>query len=144
MCSLCPDSPWPDDTNVSTFHCAVCGVLSAPHQSCDCGKNERSVTDLEAYEAIEAGLEPVDPHAQVTCEKHNQTYALFSNDYCTECAQAEGWFYPYWVEGDKVTAYGKPGTVRWVTPWDSVAVVFEDGQMLWFAGEDVGQIGERE
>jgi hypothetical protein len=102
------------------------------------------VTDLEAYEAIEAALEPVDPNAQVTCEKHNQTYALFSNDYCTECAQAEGWFYPYWVEGDKVTAYGKPGTVRWVTPWNSVAVVFEDGQMLWLFGESVGEISERD
>lgn len=46
--------------------------------------------------------------------------------------------------GDEVTAYGKPGTVRWVTPWNSVAVVFEDGQMLWFQGADVGEIQERD
>lgn len=117
MCSLCPDAPWPED---------------------------EPMTDLEAYEAIEAALEPVDPNAQVTCEKHGQSYALFSNDYCTECAEAEGWFWPYWVEGDRVTLFNKPGTVRWVLPeGKGVAVVFEDGQMFWAYGEHIGEIRER-
>jgi len=45
--------------------------------------------------------------------------------------------------GDTVTAFGKPGTVRWVTPWGAVAVVFEDEQMYWFRAEAVGAIEQR-
>lgn len=101
---------------------------------------EGAKTDLEAYEAIEALAET----ETVTCEEHGQSWALHTNDYCTKCAEAEGWFWPYWVEGAEVTLFNKPGTVRWVLPeGKGVAVVFEDGQMFWAYAEHIGEIQER-
>jgi hypothetical protein len=133
------------------------------------------VTDLEAYEALEAlageedgpwhpPWQPCGTYAELTWHETGMT---FTYEKCPKCppepheVDAEflcpncepGHPNPFDGEpycplhlhvGKDVTAYGKPGAVRWVTPWNSVAVVFEDGSMLWFSGEDVGQIGERE
>jgi hypothetical protein len=104
------------------------------------------VTDLEAYEAVEALaekalLDEIDDYPDFTEEPLCPNCVTPWDPEWDANKQCNG---PHLTEGAEVAVYGKPGTVRWVTPWNSVAVVFEDGQMLWFAGEDVGQIGERE
>ena len=48
------------------------------------------------------------------------------------------------AEGTEVVAHGKPGIVRWVLPaGKGVCVVFGDS-MLWFYGDEIGKIEERE
>lgn len=89
------------------------------------------MTDLEAYEAIEA-LADAEPW-------HEDDYL------CPNCCTPWKCNGPHLVEGAEVTLFNKPGTVRWVLPeGKGVAVVFEDGMMYWARGEEITSIGERE
>jgi len=131
FCTVCgSDGPW-DETDPCTNGtlaenlCKLFGAKDPPREF------------IENYYAALASGEPHHPpwHPCGTWADHYIPELESHYGKCPNCPLEPG---------DTVTAFGKPGTVRWVTPWGAVAVVFEDEQMHWFRAEAVGAIEQRD
>jgi len=131
-----------------------CGGSTSALYSCAVHGTSNRAKDGVDWEKDDCVCDFTGPYA--TCPEHGEIeeyeeaqYELASlahtedSELCPNCCSPWKCNGPHLVAGELVTAFGKPGTVRWVTPWGAVAVVFEDEQMHWFRAEAVGAIEQR-